>query len=57
MLPTWVKVSKSRFNEIQSMITEGKENELKTKIDNKEITLDYAEKLVEDIVSGKISII
>ena len=39
------------------MITEGKENELKTKIDNKEITLDYAEKLVEDIVSGKISII
>ena len=53
MLPTWVKVTKSRLNEIQSIITEAKESGLSTKIDNKKITLDNAEKLVEGIVSGK----
>ena len=55
MLPTWVKVTKSRLNEIQSIITEAKESGLSTKIDNKKITLDNAEKLVEGIVSGKIN--
>ena len=55
MLPTWVKVTKSRLNEIQSIITEAKESGLSTKMDNKKITLDNAEKLVEGIVSGKIN--
>ena len=55
MLPTWVKVTKSRLNEIQSIITEAKESGLGTKMNNKKITLDNAEKLVEGIVSGKIN--
>ena len=32
MLPTWVKVTKSRFNEIRSMITEGKESRVIRKL-------------------------
>ena len=39
MLPTWVKVTKNRFNVIQSIITEAKESELSIKIDNKK---DYS---------------
>ena len=47
-------MTKSRFNEIQSIITEAKESGLSTKIGNKKITLDNAERLVEGIVNEKI---
>ena len=54
MLPKWVKVSKKRFNEILSTITEAKNNGLKINVDRKEITLDKAESLLKDVGSGKI---
>ena len=43
VLPGWVKVTKNRFNEIQSIITEAKKNGLKISGDGKEFTLDNAE--------------
>ena len=52
LIPKWVKVTKSRFDEIKSITTE---NRKKTIIDKKEITLDNPEKLVGDIVSGKVN--
>ena len=55
MLPTWVKVTKITFNEIQSIITEAKKSWLSTNIENKEITLDNPEKLVEGIVIEKVN--
>ena len=51
----WTKVTKSRFNEIQNIITEAKESGLSTKIDNKKITMDNAEKLVKSITSRRIN--
>ena len=54
MLPKWVKVSKKRFNEIPSTITEAKNNGLKINVDGKEITLDKAESLLKGVGSGKI---
>ena len=47
--------TKNRFNEIQSKITEAKDNGLSTKINNKKITMNNEEKLVKDIVSGIIN--
>ena len=47
MLPKWVKVSKKRFNEIPSTITETKNNGLKINVDGKEI-------LLKGVGSGKI---
>ena len=38
---------------ITDIITEAKNDELKTNVDEKEITLDNAESLVRDILSGK----
>ena len=52
LIPKWVKVTKSRFDEIKSITTE---NRKKTIIDKKEITLDNPEKLVGDIVSRKVN--
>ena len=40
---------------ITDIITEAKNDELKTNVDEKEITLDNAESLVRDILSGKIN--
>ena len=54
-LPEWIKVSKTRFNEILSKITEAKNNGLKTNVDGEEITLDKAESLLKDINSKKIN--
>ena len=34
-LPKWVKVSKERFNEILSIVTEAKNNKLKTSVDKR----------------------
>ena len=45
ILPTRVKATKSRFNEIQSIITEAKKSGLVTKINKKRITLSDAKKL------------
>ena len=54
MLPKWVKVSKKRFNEILSTITEVKNNGLRINADGREITLDKAESLLNGVGSGKI---
>ena len=54
MLPKWVKVSKKRFNEILSIITEAKNNGLRINADGREITLDKAESLLNSVGSGKI---
>ena len=53
-LPKWVKVSKGISNEILSLVTEAKNNKLKTRVDKKEFTLDNAESLLKGLVSGKI---
>ena len=53
-LPKWVKVSKGRSNEILSLVTEAKNNKLKTRVDKKEFTLDDAESLPKGLVNGKI---
>ena len=54
MLPKWVKVSKSRFVEIQSIITEAKKNKLKVNIDGKNIMANNIEGLPEYIGRGDI---
>ena len=54
MLPKWVNVSEERFNEILSLITDAKNNRLKTNVDGREIILDNVESLVKDVSSGKI---
>ena len=54
LIPKWVKVTKSRFDEIKTINTESRKNKLKTIINGKESTLINLEKLVEDIFSGKI---
>ena len=53
MLPKWVKITKSRFIEIQSMVTEGKNNKLETKIVGKILRLNNAEKFLKEIASTK----
>ena len=53
-LPKWVNVSQGRFNEMLSTVTKGKNNGLKTSIDERKITLDNAECLLKRIGSGKI---
>ena len=52
-LPKWIKVSKTRFNEILSIITEAKNNGLKVNVDGEDITLDKAESLLKGINSKK----
>ena len=54
MLLKWVKVSEKRFNEILSIVTEAKNNGLKTSVDGREITLDKIESLLKDVGSRKI---
>ena len=51
----WVNVSKERFNEILSTITEAKNDGLKTNVDGREIALDNAESLLKVIASRKIN--
>ena len=53
MLPKWVKITKSRYNEIQSVVTEGKKNKLETKIVGKIRRLNNAEKFLKEIASTK----
>ena len=54
MLPKWIKLSKERFNEILSIITEPKNNGFKINVDGNEITLDNAESVLKDQGSGII---
>ena len=54
-LPPWIKVSKSRFNEIKDVITKANESKLMTGLDGSNITLKNLEKLLEDIISGMIN--
>ena len=53
-LPPWIKVTKSRFNEIRYAITSANESKLMTRLEKRNITLKNAEKLLEDVISGKI---
>ena len=46
-------MTKNRFNEIWSIVTEVKKNKLKTSLDGKEFTLDDAESLLEGIINRK----
>ena len=52
MLPEWAKVSKKRFNEILSTVTEAKNEGLETNLDAKEITRDNTESLLKEL--GKV---
>ena len=54
-LPPWIKVSKSRFNEIKDVITKTSESKLMTRLAGRNITLKNAEKLLEGMISGKIN--
>ena len=54
-LPPWIKVPKSRFNEIKDVITGANESKLMTRLEGRNITLKNAEKLLEGMISGKIS--
>ena len=48
------KSSKDSSDEIQSIITEAKKNELKATIDWNNIAVNNTERLLKDIASGKI---
>ena len=53
-LPLWIKVPKSRFNDIKDVITRSHESRSMTSIGKRKITLKNAEKLLQCIISGKI---
>ena len=54
-LPLWIKASKSRFNEKRDVITRSNESKLMIRLEKSNITLKNAEKLLEDVISGKIN--
>ena len=54
-LPPWIKVTKGRFNEIRVAITRANEIEFMARLEKRNITLKNAEKLLEDVISGKIN--
>ena len=54
MLPKWVKVPKNRVDEIQSIVTEAKNNKSKTNVGKIVITVNNREELIKDIACGKI---
>ena len=54
-LPPWIKVPKSRFNEIKDVITKANESKLINRLEGRSITLKNAEKLLEGMISGKIN--
>ena len=53
-LPNWIKVPRSRFNEIMDNIIEGNKRGLKIKIDKKIYQLKDVERLLKDIHIGDI---
>ena len=48
------KSKQERFNEILSIVTETKNNKLKTSVDKKEFTLDDAKNLLKGLINRKI---
>ena len=48
-------MTKSRFNEIEDVITTANESKLTTRLGKKNVTLKDAENLLEDVISGKIN--
>ena len=48
-------MTKSRFHDIKDVITRANESKLTTRLEKKNITLKDAEKLLEDVISGKIN--
>ena len=48
-------MTKSRFNEIRGVITKANESKLMTRLEKRNVILKNAEKLLEDVISGKIS--
>ena len=52
-LPPWIKVTKSRSNEIKDVITRGNESKLTTRLGKRNITLKDAKKLLEDVKIDK----
>ena len=53
-LPPWIKVPKSRFNEVKDVINRANESKLMTRLEGKNITLKNAEKLLEGMINRKI---
>ena len=53
VVPKWVKVAKNRFDEIQSIVTEAKNNRLKTSVGKNIITVNSIEELIKDVASKK----
>ena len=53
-LQPWIKVPKTRLNEIKDVITRANESKLMTRLEGRNITLKNAEKLLEGMISGKI---
>ena len=54
MLPKWVEISEKRFNEILSTVTKAKNEDLRTNVDGREITLDNTERLLKDLGNGLV---
>ena len=54
-LTPWIKVPKSRINEIKDVITRPNESKLMARLEKRNITLKNAEKVREGIISGKIN--
>ena len=48
-------MTKSRFNEIRDVITRPNESKLMNRLEKRNITLKNAEKLLSDVISGKIN--
>ena len=48
-------MTKSRFNEIRDVITRANESKLMARLEKRNITLENAGKLLEDVISGKIN--
>ena len=48
MLPRWVNINRKRFDEILSTVTKVKNEEWRTNVDGREITLNNAESLLKD---------
>ena len=54
-LPRYVGASKERFNEILNIITKVKNDEFRTNVDGREVTLNNIESLLKCLASGKIN--
>ena len=53
-LPSWIKVSKSRFNEINNEVTKNDESKLMSRVGKKNITLNNRKELLKRTINKKI---